>query len=54
MVDKILFMENMVDPFTKALIGRVFVGHKDNVGFKWVSGMLYKHDALRANGRMLG
>ena len=40
MVDKILFMENMVDPFTKALIGRVFIGHRDNIGFKLASRML--------------
>ena len=54
MVDKILFMENMVDPFTKALIGRVFIGHRDNIGFRFVSGMLYRHDALRVNVRVLG
>ncbi|KAL6336164.1 hypothetical protein AAG906_011046 [Vitis piasezkii] len=27
-------MENLVDPFTKTLIGRVFVGHKDNIGVR--------------------
>ena len=34
MVDKIPFMENLVDLFTKTLIRTVFVGHKDNIGFK--------------------
>ena len=28
MVDKIPSMENLVNPFTKTLIGRVFVGHR--------------------------
>ena len=54
MVDKIPSMENLVDPFTKTLTGRMFVGHRDNIGFKWVFDMLYRHDALRASGRMLG
>ena len=34
MVDKIPSVENMVDLFTKTLIGRVFVGHRDNIGFR--------------------
>ena len=34
MVDKISSVENLVDPFTKTLIGRVFVGHRDNIGFR--------------------
>ena len=34
MFDKIPSMENLVDLFTKTLTGRVFVGHKDNIGFK--------------------
>ena len=33
MVNKILFVENLVDPFTKTLTGEVFVGHRDNIGF---------------------
>ena len=33
MVDKILSMENLTDAFTKTLIRRVFMGHKDNIGF---------------------
>ena len=53
MVDKIPFVKNLVDLFTKTLSGRVFDGHKDNTGFRWVSNMLYRHDALRASGRML-
>ena len=28
MVDKIPFMENLVDPFTKTLTGRVYVGDR--------------------------
>ena len=34
MVEKILSMENLKDAFTKTLTWRVFVGHKDNIGFK--------------------
>ena len=34
MVDKIPFVENLVDPFTKTLIGRVFIVHRDNIGFR--------------------
>ena len=33
-VDKIPSVENLVDPFTKTLTERVFVGHKDNIGFR--------------------
>ena len=33
MVDKIPFVENRVDPFTKTLTERVFVDHTDNIGF---------------------
>ena len=33
MVEKIPSMENLVDPFTKTLIGRPFVGHRDHIGF---------------------
>ena len=54
MVDKIQSMENLMDPFTKTLIGRVYVGDKDNIGLRWVSDMLYRHNALRASVRMLG
>ena len=54
MVDKMPSMENLVDPFTKTLTRRLFVGHRDSIGFKCVSNMLYRHDALRASGRMLG
>ena len=32
MVDNIPSMENLLDPFTKKLTRRVFVGHKDNIG----------------------
>lgn len=34
MVDKILFVENPVDPFIKTLTRRVFVDHRDNIGFR--------------------
>ena len=34
MVGKIPSMENLIDTFTKTLIGRVFVGHRDNIGFR--------------------
>ena len=34
MVDKIPFMENLVDPITKTLTWRVFVGHRDNIAFR--------------------
>ena len=33
-VDKIPYVENLSDPFTKTLTGRVFVGHRDNIGFR--------------------
>nr|CAN71268.1 hypothetical protein VITISV_034624 [Vitis vinifera] len=33
MVNKILSLENLVDPFTKTLIAKVFVGHKDSTGY---------------------
>ena len=34
MVDKIPSMNNLADSFTKILTWIVFVGHKDNIGFK--------------------
>ena len=34
MVDKIPSMEKLVYPFTKTLTRRVFIGHKDNIGFR--------------------
>ena len=34
MVDKIPVVENLVDPFTKTLIGTIFVGHRVNIDFK--------------------
>ena len=34
MVDNIPFMENLVDPFTKTLTGRVYVVDRDSIGFK--------------------
>ena len=39
MVEKIPSMDNLTDPFTKTLIGRVFDGHRDNIGFKCVPRM---------------
>ena len=54
MVDKRPYVQNLLDPFIKTLTGRVFVGLKDNIGFIWVFGMLYRLDALRASERILG
>ena len=54
MVNTIPYVENLVDPFTKTLTGRVCVSGKDSIGFRWVSGMLYKCDALKASGKILG
>ena len=34
MVEKIPFTKNLVDPFIETLIGRVFYGHKDNIGVR--------------------
>ena len=34
MVDKIPYVKNLVDLFTKTLSGRVFIGHRDNIGFR--------------------
>ena len=34
MVDKIPYVENLVDPFTKTLIGRVYVVDRNSIGFK--------------------
>ena len=34
MVDKIPSVNNLVDFVTKTLTRRVFVGHKDNIGFR--------------------
>ena len=33
MLDKIPSVKNLLDPFTKTLTMRVFVCHRDNVGF---------------------
>ena len=40
MVDKIPFVGNLADPFMKTLTERVFIGHRDNIGFKLASRML--------------
>ena len=34
MVDKIPYVENLVDPFTKTLTGRDCVSGKDSIGFR--------------------
>ena len=34
MVDKIPFMENLVDPFIKTLTERVCVGDRDDIGLR--------------------
>ena len=34
MVKRIHSIENLMDSFTKTLIGSVFVGHRNNMGFK--------------------
>ena len=33
-VDKIPIMENLVDLFTTTLMGKVFVDHRDKIGFR--------------------
>ena len=53
MVDKMPSVENLVDPFSKTLIRRVFFGHRDSICFKCESSLLYRHDALRDSVRML-
>ena len=40
MAEKIPFMDNLVNPFTKTLIDRVFFGHKDSIGVRCVVSML--------------
>ena len=40
MVEKIPSADNLADPFTKTLTGRVFDGHKDSIGIKCVPSML--------------
>ena len=54
MVDKIPYVKNLVDLFTKILSGRVFIGHRDNIGFRCTSDVLYRHDVLMTSRRMLG
>ena len=39
-VDKIPFMDNLADFFSKILIGRVFDGHSDSIGVRCVPSML--------------
>ena len=39
-VDKIISIENLTDPFTKALSIGVFNSHRDNLGIKCVLSML--------------
>ena len=34
MVNKIPYVENLVEPFTKTLAGIVYVDGRDNVGFR--------------------
>ena len=34
MIDRIPYMENLVDPFTKTLTKRVCVGDKDSIGLR--------------------
>ena len=34
MVDKTPFVKKLVDPFTKTVTGSVFIGQRDNVGFR--------------------
>ena len=40
MAKKIPFMDNLVNPFIKTLIDRVFFCHKDNIGVRFVVSML--------------
>ena len=34
MVEKITYVENLVDLFTKTLTRKVFVGHNESIGFR--------------------
>ena len=34
MVDKTPFVKNLVDTFTNTLTGSVFIGQRDNMGFR--------------------
>ena len=38
--EKIPFTNNLVDPFTKTLIGKVFDGHRDSIGVKSIPNIL--------------
>ena len=38
-VEKIAFKENLMDPFTKTLSIRVFDGHRDTLGVRYVPSM---------------
>ena len=40
-MDKITSAENLVNPFTKRLSTRVFNGHRDNLGVRCVSNILW-------------
>ena len=40
MVEKIPYMDNLVDPLTKTLTRRVFDGHRDTIGVRYVPSML--------------
>ena len=34
MIDIIPYVDNLVNPFSKTLIGRVFASHMDSIGFR--------------------
>ena len=40
MIEKIPFANNLIDLFAKTLTRRVFDGHKDNIGVRFVPSML--------------
>ena len=52
-VEKIPSMDNLVDPLTMKLTRGVCIGHKDSIGFIWVSSMHRLYNALRASERLL-
>ena len=41
MIEKIPFANNLIDLFAKTLTRRVFDGHKDNIGVRFVPSMLW-------------
>ena len=49
MVEKIPFVDNLADPFTKTLIR----SHRNSIGVRCVLRILQRHDVLRVSRKML-